>query len=191
MNNIIQICITYKKIIELFLSYPNRKFTINELSKLSGISYATTWRVTQKLDDAGLIFTERIGASVVCTLNKTSPFLSYVKKALELKLTPHEAVLKKFVNEIKKIPNVRQVILFGSVARGDAKLTSDIDIAMIQVKKDKRTDTFVTEIVDKILTRTKMRIVPLVLSLSELKQNRQFSEELKKGRVLYERAKRS
>ena len=38
-----------------------------------------------------------------------------------------------FVNEIKKLRNkhILQIILFGSVARGEDTLTSDIDIAVI------------------------------------------------------------
>ncbi|MEW6069552.1 MAG: nucleotidyltransferase domain-containing protein [Candidatus Thermoplasmatota archaeon] len=191
MNNIIQICITYREIAGLFLTYPSREFTINEISQISKISYATTWRIVQKLDKAGLIFTKKIGHSTVCTLNKSSPFLSEVKKALTLKLTPHEAVLSDFVKEVRKLDKVQKVILFGSVARGEAKLTSDIDIAVIVAKKDKTVENNVTEIVDKILTSARMRIVALTLTPNEIKQNRQFAKELEKGRVLYERIKRS
>ncbi|MEW5760368.1 MAG: nucleotidyltransferase domain-containing protein [Candidatus Thermoplasmatota archaeon] len=191
MNNIIQICITNRKIVELFLMYPGREFTINEMSKLSKTPYATTWRVTQKLDKAGLIFTKRIGHSIVCLLNKSSPFLNEVKKALRLKLTPHESAVDNFVKEIKKFDKVQKIILFGSVARGEAKLTSDIDIAVIVAKKDKNVENDVTRIVDKILTSAQMRIVALTLTQNEIKQNKQFAEELKKGKVLYERNERS
>lgn len=190
MNNIIQICITYRKLVEQFLTYPSREFTINELSQLSKTSYATTWRIIQNLDEAGLIFTKKIGHSTVCTLNKSSPFLDEVKKALTLKLTPHQAVLDNFVKEVKKLGAVQKVILFGSVARGEEKLISDIDVAVIITKKDKTVENYLTEIVDKILKSAQMRIVPLTLTQDEIKQNKQFAKELEKGRVLYERIKR-
>lgn len=44
----------------------------------------------------------------------------------------------EFVNNVKKIKNkhILQIILFGSVARGEDKITSDIDIAIIHDLKD-------------------------------------------------------
>ncbi|MHA1973683.1 MAG: nucleotidyltransferase domain-containing protein [Candidatus Hodarchaeales archaeon] len=42
-----------------------------------------------------------------------------------------DSVIKKFVSEIRKVPNITQVILFGSTAEGNDKPDSDIDIALI------------------------------------------------------------
>ncbi len=43
----------------------------------------------------------------------------------------------KFVQEIKNNHNILQVVLFGSVARGEATSKSDIDIAIVHNAKDK------------------------------------------------------
>lgn len=42
----------------------------------------------------------------------------------------------EFANKVKKITGVLQIILFGSVAKGEDKATSDIDIAIIHRLKD-------------------------------------------------------
>lgn len=42
-----------------------------------------------------------------------------------------------FVQKIKEVPNILQIILFGSVARGEDRAASDIDIAIIHDSQDK------------------------------------------------------
>jgi len=186
MNNIIHKIANKRKVIELLLKYPEREFTVNELSRGAATPYATTWRLIQELDRSGLVSTRTIGHSTVCKLNKESPFLKEVKKVLEAKPTPQKAVIKDFVNKIKKVDGIKKVILFGSVARDKEKLTSDIDIAVV-IKKKGMIEKEVNEIVDEILQKSKMVIVPIFLTEKEIKENKQFEEEIKKGKVLYER----
>lgn len=42
-----------------------------------------------------------------------------------------------FVQKIKEVPHILQIILFGSVARGEDRAASDIDIAIIHDSQDK------------------------------------------------------
>ncbi len=188
MNNIIHEIIPRKSIFELFLKYPHREFTINELSQLSKTSYATTWRFVQKLDKAGVIFTKIVGHSTVCKLNESSSFLKELERILS-KSTPQKAVVGEFVTQIKKVREVKKIILFGSVARDEEKPTSDIDIAIIVSKKNGKLNNIVSNVRDKILRDSRMLIVPIVLTDKELMENRQFEEEVRKGRILYERNK--
>lgn len=123
MNNIIQECITKRKIVELLVKYPEREFTVNELSRLSGISYATAWRFAQRLDKAGIILTKTVGHSLVCRLNEASPFLKEIRKIFEIEFSPHRLALNDFIKKIKRISEVKKIVLFGSVARGMEKLT--------------------------------------------------------------------
>jgi predicted nucleotidyltransferase len=188
MNNIIRDIIPRKTILELFIKYPYREFTINEISHTSKTSYATTWRFVQKLDKAGIILTKTVGHSTVCKLNESSPFLKELERTLS-KLTPQKAVIDDFVNKIKKVGGIKKVILFGSVARDQEKLTSDIDIAVIMKRKEERIENEVNNIVDHILQKSKMTIIPIFLTEREMKENKQFEEEVKKGKMLYERNK--
>lgn len=190
MNNIIQECITKRKIVELFLKYPKREFTVNELSRISGISYATAWRFIQKLDKSGIIFTHAIGHSLVCTLNESALFLNEVKMALDIESSPHRLAAKDFTKRAKKIRGVKKIILFGSVSKGTEKLRSDVDIAVMMDRKDKKIERLITLAADRILEESKMRVIPITLTEKEFGENHQFAEELRKGKVLYERAKR-
>jgi predicted nucleotidyltransferase len=176
-----------RNIIEIFLKYPQRRFTIRELSELAKTSYATTWRFIQKLDKAGIILTEKIGASISCKLNTQTPFIREIEKLLEIETSPQRRAAREFANEIKKVREIRRVILFGSVARAEEKLTSDIDIAVFVAQKDQKIESKIVRTADKILKRSKMKIVPILLTREELKENKQFAKELEKGVVLYER----
>lgn len=190
MNNIIQRCITRRKVVELFLKYPKREFTVNEMSKLSSTSYATTWRFIQMLDKAGVILTKTLGHSLICKLNSESPFLGDIKKALELKPSPQKAVIEDFISKIKKIKEVQRIVLFGSVSRGTEDLTSDIDIAIFVKRRNKKLELEINKISDSLIEKSRMKLVPLILTQRELK-NKQFAMELERGTVSYERIERS
>lgn len=189
MNNIIQEVITKRKVMDIFLKYHDREFTINELTKLSGIPYSSNWRFIQKLNRAGVIEVKTIGHSSVCKLNKSSPFLKEIKKVLETKPTPQKTVIDSFVTRIKNLKQIKRMVLFGSVARDQEKLTSDIDIAIIVQKRNKKIEEKITEVVDNILERSRMVIIPIIMTEKELKENKQFEKEVNKGKVLYERDK--
>lgn len=190
MDNVIQESIRRKKVVEFLLKYPNREFTINELSKLSRTPYATTWRYIQNLDKAGILTSKTIGHSTVCKLNKLTPFLNEIKKVLKAQPTPQKAVIKEFVNSMKVVEDIKKIIMFGSVARNEEKLTSDIDMAVIVDRKDKHIESRIVEIADGILKKSKMKIIPIIMTERESRENEQFSKELKRGRVLYERSER-
>jgi len=54
---------------------------------------------------------------------------------MENKNSGYEKLAEKIADQIKKIKGVQAVILFGSYARGEQKLISDIDICVIADKK--------------------------------------------------------
>lgn len=191
MDNVIQESIKRRRIVELLIKYPDREFTVNELSKISKIPYATTWRFVQKLDKAGIVFSKTIGHSTVCQLNKLTPFLHEIKKVLEAKPTPQKTVIKEFVNSMRFVKGVKKIIVFGSVARDEEKLTSDIDVAVVVNRKNKTIESKITEIIDRILKKSKMKVIPLIMTEREVRENKQFADELKRGKAIYERSKRS
>jgi predicted nucleotidyltransferase len=189
MKITVQKIIKYPEIVNLFLNYPDRNFTPLEISRITKTPYTTTWRYVQSLEKAGVIFIERIGEYNVCKLNKSSPLLEELKSFLKLELSPHWLAINEFLKKVKGLRHIQKIILFGSVAKGVEKLTSDIDIAVMVDKKDVKLEDKISDIVSDLAEKSKMVIVPLILSKNELKDNKQFTTELKKGKILYERSK--
>lgn len=190
MNSIIQEWITKRSVLETLFKYPEREFTMNELSKISNTSYATTWRFLQKAEKAGVVTCKKIGNSNSCKLNKNSPLIGEIKKLLEIKPSPHLAVIGELLKRVKRIRGIEKVILFGSVAKGEEKLSSDVDILLLVKEKTGKLEREVTDIADSVIRDSKIVIVPLILSFKELNENKQFRSELERGKVLYVRHKR-
>lgn len=189
MNTTIQKLVKYPAVIKIFFKYPKRNFTILEISKETNISYSTTWRYIQKLEKSGLLFIEKIGGYNICRLNRNSPLGNRLKEYLMLELSPHRLAVEEFTREMKKIKGIDKIILFGSVARKKEKLTSDVNVALIG-KKNKTLENKVIDITDQVLEKTRINIVPILLTKKEIKEKTQLAEELDKGEILYERTKR-
>ncbi|MDO8553231.1 MAG: nucleotidyltransferase domain-containing protein [Candidatus Micrarchaeota archaeon] len=126
-----------EKILKTLLVYPKRRFTINELAKTSSVPFATTWGVVNNFSKAGVVDSEKIGRSTVISL-RTSDIVKALKQLMELNLSPHKLVLDKVIGELKKI-GVVHAYLFGSVARDEENLESDVDIVVV-CKKDTNLD---------------------------------------------------
>lgn len=93
----------------------------------------------------------------------------------------HRDILKEFEPVGKKA----KVILFGSVARGDYRLDSDIDLAIITDEEDLK--KFSSSIADKILVKYG-KVVSLKFIREEdfvKRKGDSFIEEVRMGRVIY------
>lgn len=178
----------HRGVVRILLRYPNRTFTIRELSRNANIPYATVWRFINDLYTIGIVSLNRIGGSLACKLNTKSLFLAEVEKIIGIEPSPHRLAAKEFTKKVKNIPEVKRVILFGSVARGEEKPESDVDIAVIL--SDKRAEEKINKITDEILSTSRIKIILLILTWKEIMENPQFKEELEKGEVIYERDKR-
>jgi len=77
------------------------------------------------LESMGLVETESVGRATLHTLNREH----YAVAPLRILLDPMAAL--ETVIAANTDPNVRSVVLFGSVARGEATERSDIDLAVI------------------------------------------------------------
>lgn len=121
----------HRKVVNILLEYPRRPFTVRELSRLSGSPYATVWRLINDLYSGGVVHLSRIGGSLSCTLNVETPYLQEVKKIVEVEPSQHRIVAREFAMKIKNLSAVKRIVLFGSVARGEERPESDVDIAVI------------------------------------------------------------
>ena len=69
---------------------------------------------------------------------------------------------------------IEEIILFGSVARGDDRPDSDIDILVITPKEDFRLREFLTGLAFDLLMQTGERISVKVLSRADVAAHRQY-----------------
>jgi uncharacterized protein len=94
------------------------------------------------------------------------------------------AELERILNRLKKDPSVRKVLLFGSLARGDARDHSDIDLIVVkdtQMRFLDRLDEFYDDARDAmdILVYTPQEF-------EEMKERPFVKRALREGKMLYE-----
>ncbi len=90
-------------------------------------------------------------------------------------------VLEELIQGLSQLPQVKQVILFGSRATGQAQLFSDIDLAVRGVT-DKQDWVRLVELVDQAKTLLKIDLVQFELADPAVQDS-----ILKEGQILYDR----
>ncbi len=95
-----------------------------------------------------------------------------------------KAKLERILNRLKEDPSVRLVLLFGSLARGDARDHSDIDLIVV-----KETEKRLLDRLDEFYDDAREAMDVLVYTpqeFEEMKERPFVRRALKEGRILYE-----
>lgn len=160
------------RVMELFFMYPEKKFHLRELERLTNLSMPGVRKIVQKLEKENLLLSkkEKVVKNFYATRNEKFIFL---KRAYNL-YTIFTTGLLDFLKEIYEEPE--SIILFGSFSRGEDISKSDIDIAII-TRKHESPDLSVFE---KRLSR-KIRLYEIKIEKAEP----EFLNTLANGIVLY------
>ena len=144
--------------------FPDRLFTINELAKIAGIPFATTWRTINEWEKAGAVETLAIGKARAVKLREGS-MLKNLSKLFSME-SPQKLSLKTLKRLLVQNKEIKEAYVFGSVARREEKLESDIDIALLAKKS-----YLPNALSARFYQMTKMKLVPLAFSSeSDLKK---------------------
>lgn len=119
-----------RKLLETLLKFPKRMFAINESSREAGVPFASTWRIVKRWEAAGIIETGKVGNSVTVKLHE-SEYSKAVTKLLGISMSPQAFTAGKLKALFAKERDVEDAYIFGSVASGEEKLMSDIDVAVV------------------------------------------------------------
>lgn len=177
----------HRRIIEALLVNPKRRFTVRELSIQAQTPYATTWRTVEELRALGALTAERVGTSQYLSVNENSALLRDLESIRSLELSPHRAAAREFAQRLADVPQVKKAVLFGSVAEGREAAESDVDIAVVLSRKTKDAMDRIDNVVSEVQERTRMRVVPMIVTPKELQSRGQLGDSLRAGQVLYER----
>ncbi|MBD3252478.1 hypothetical protein GF386_01990 [Candidatus Pacearchaeota archaeon] len=118
---------SYRTVLFLFFSYPDRKIGLNDLSEELGIAKTTAKTLVLKLVDEGFLKKEEVGKAWRISCNNDH----FYNKTLKITYNLELIFLSKIIQDIyRKIPGTKAIILFGSYRWGDDNENSDIDIAV-------------------------------------------------------------
>ena len=120
-------------LLQTLLKYPNREFTIRELSLLTKVPYGTTWYALNDWWQARLVEFGRVGKARTVKL-KNAGYAKKMMGILEFP-SPQVAAIGKIRLKFSKIKEIKAAYIFGSVAKGLEKPASDIDVALLVSKE--------------------------------------------------------
>jgi len=151
--------LTYKgarRLFETLRAYPQRQFTINELARTARLPFTSTWKLVQKFERASVVEVALIGKSRAVRYRK-SPFSKVIAGILGLSASHQALSIHELRHMLRAKSGISSAYLFGSVARGEEKLESDVDIALL-VKRKIDTSSFI----DGIYAKYGVKVVPIM-----------------------------
>jgi predicted nucleotidyltransferase len=181
----------------------SRWYYTRELAKLSRVGVGTVSSEFNKLAKEGLVEQKTEGQEKYYKLNLTSPRTRKLCELFEVdkreKLYKEKRrvawVLEDFTKRVSDFaPEVQSVILFGSVARGEATPRSDIDILVIAPNSGEERFNELMNAVDRLAAeasgRHPAKLVPIVMMTKDfeksIKDKKRFAADiLKDGIVLF------
>ena len=107
---------------------PEREFYLSELRRLTGLGSATLQRELNRLADAGLVLSERVGNLRRFRANPQSPVFNELV-GLTRKTLGAEPLLRDALQELE--PDVEGAWIYGSYAKGTDTADSDIDVMIV------------------------------------------------------------
>jgi predicted nucleotidyltransferase len=114
---------------------PYREFTIGRLAEMIGANQATVSKAVKLLDELGAVQTRREGRKRYVSIDRDH--LTNPDPVLSIQQSEFHKPVRAFVDRIEEeIDGLVGILLFGSVARGEADRASDIDLLVV-VKGEK------------------------------------------------------
>lgn len=178
-----------------FLATHKPEMTGRELARFCDISHMQVHRALGEFVAQGIVLKRRVGKAYIYTFNEKNILVHAVLIPLFLK---ERNLLRELLNSLlkNKMNEVLSVVIFGSVAKGEERPDSDVDVFILSKKNsnDIPFKEFLSEIEVKFHQETGNRLSPIVLSINELndkfKSNKTLVSNMLSGEVVAGKAPR-
>jgi predicted nucleotidyltransferase len=118
-------------ILRAMVRYKGKIFTVRGLAETANVSRSETAVLVEQLEKYGIVNIQPVGKSYQLSLNENSYILNKIIKPI---LRAEEKTLEELIYILKKHLNNKHIIsaaIFGSIAKGEEKVDSDIDLLVI------------------------------------------------------------
>jgi len=117
-----------RQILSLLLLRPDESFYVREIGRLAGVPAGSLHRELKLLSDAGLLQRSTAGNQVRYQVDRTCPIHGELA-GIFLKTAGLADVLREALTPIAG--KIRVAFIFGSVAQGKERATSDVDVLVV------------------------------------------------------------
>lgn len=168
------------KVVRALVKHKDWEFNITELARDIDINKGILSRLIENLEKENIIIVKRKGKIKLFGINKKNEFIKNVIIPLfEKEENFFDLFLKNIIKKIKH-KNIISIALYGSVAIGKAKLTSDVDILVVVSKKTKELEYKLNKLREDFLDKDILLRIDL-MSLNEWKRLKRIKEPLIKN----------
>lgn len=125
------------RILKTLLRYRGKVFTVRELARTARVSHPEVSKLLKEMERRGVVKLQPVGRAKQVSLNEESYIL---KSVLEPLFKAEETTVEHLVSTIRPFFEnelISSVAIFGSVARGLEKKSSDIDLLVISEDKER------------------------------------------------------
>jgi predicted nucleotidyltransferase len=121
---------TQRQVLGLLFGQPDKTFYANEIVRFACVGIGTVQRELEKLSGVGLLTVKKVGNQKHYQANRESPIFEELR-CIVLKTFGIADLLAQALEGIR--PMIRAAFIYGSVAKGTDKASSDIDVMIISV----------------------------------------------------------
>lgn len=172
---------TRVEILKLFLFNSENSFYQRQISLLTSQSIRGVQREVEKLQKIGLIEASIQGNRIYYKVNKECPILEELKRIL-LKSVGIAEVLKENLN---RTPDIRVAFIFGSYARGEESLSSDIDLFIVGSITSKELSTVLSRPKKELGREINYVLYPLEEFKKKIRQNDHFLKTVLREKKIF------
>ncbi len=172
------------KVLRVLVRHP-KEFTSRELSGYCGVSVRGVIDILTIFEQYGFVKSRRVGKSILWKVDQNNYLIkSLILPTFETEKNLLDHLKRRISTRVGRFP-VQKAVIYGSVARGDERPDSDIDLLLVVKKKGK----WVKELQDKLRVEV-LGLFGNVLSIlvctpSEYKKlSRVLKKEIEKGIVV-------
>ncbi|MDG6226102.1 MAG: nucleotidyltransferase domain-containing protein [Candidatus Thermoplasmatota archaeon] len=174
------------RILRLF-AHNDREYTLQEIVDNLGLSLGSAHPAIKSLENIRILLGMKVGRSRVYKLNRNHLLFKEMMELFARELNAYRDTANEFVRIVRK-DNIENIILFGSVARGDTLKPGDIDLLII-VRPD-YDPSFEFEAISRIEHRYEVHLNTIRVSMDDvLDRLSRFDtfiiNALDEGKILY------
>ncbi|HID60626.1 MAG TPA: ArsR family transcriptional regulator [Hadesarchaea archaeon] len=171
---------TRVKILALFLLNLDRRFYVRELARKTGGNINSVRRELQKLESIGLLKSERAGNLKYFTTNKKMPIYEELK-SMFLKTEGLGKIMKENLSELGE---VKLAFVYGSFARGEEQLKSDIDLMIVGEVDEKRLVPMIRKLEERLSREINYTLFSSMEFKSRVKKKDPFLSDVLRGKKI-------
>ncbi len=176
------------ELIRTLKAYPEKDFTVNELSRVSGVPTMTTWRAVRELKAARIVKTRKVGNATSVSITDDRDRLRILRLIPEA--DPQRNAAMVFANKLGENSWVEECRLFGSIGKGEHGPGDDVDVAVVYREGGISAEDAMassTALAGMIRSETNVNIVPLCISSKEMARRGGLAAELRDKETIFRR----